>query len=83
MMIQRAFHGPTQDDGHGHGHGNEKLQDLNARELGMLGSLMILMLWLGLYPQPFLDTSASAMQHVAAIYAAAQPEAAAVAGVAP
>ncbi|TDU28822.1 NADH dehydrogenase subunit M [Panacagrimonas perspica] len=76
MMIQRAFHGPTQEDHHG-----EKLQDLNARELGMLGSLMILMLWLGLYPQPFLNTSASAMQHVAAIYAAAQPEAAA--GVAP
>ena len=82
MMIQRAFHGPTQEDGHGDG--NEKLQDLNARELGMLGSLMILMLWLGLYPQPFLNTSASAMQHVAAIYAAAQPEAAAAAvGAAP
>lgn len=73
MMIQRAFHGPTPDDGHGHG--GEKLQDLNARELGMLGVLMAIMLWLGLYPQPFLDTSAAAMQHVAAIYAEAQPAA--------
>ncbi len=74
MMIQRAFHGPTQEDHHG-----EKLQDLNRRELAMLGSLMIIMLWLGLYPQPFLDTSASAMHHVAAIYAAAQPDAVAAA----
>jgi NADH-quinone oxidoreductase subunit M len=83
MMIQRAFHGPTQDDGHGHGPGDDKLQDLNARELGMLGSLMLIMLWLGLYPQPFLDTSAAAMQHVAAIYAAAQPAAEMAVGAAP
>ena len=73
MMIQRAFHGPTQDDGHGHG--SEKLDDLNRRELGMLGALMAIMLWLGLYPQPFLNTSAAAMQHVAAVYAGAQPKA--------
>lgn len=77
MMIQRAFHGPVQHDEY-----NEHLEDLSKRELAMLGSLMLIMLWIGLYPQPFLDTSAAAMQHVASIYAAAQPPAAAVVGVA-
>lgn len=78
MMIQRAFHGPVQTDEHA-----EHLEDLSRRELAMLGSLMLIMLWIGLYPQPFLDTSAAAMQHVAAIYAAAQPGAVAVVGAAP
>ncbi|MGQ0530139.1 MAG: NADH-quinone oxidoreductase subunit M [Panacagrimonas sp.] len=70
MMVQRAFHGPGQVDEHA-----EHLEDLSKRELVMLGSLMVIMLWIGLYPQPFLDTSAASMQYVAAIYAAAQPEA--------
>ncbi len=81
IMIQRAFHGPIQTD-----ELPENLEDLSKRELGMLGSLMIIMLWIGLYPQPFLDTSAASMQHVAAIYATAQPPetiAAAALGVAP
>ncbi|MGQ0698955.1 MAG: NADH-quinone oxidoreductase subunit M [Panacagrimonas sp.] len=79
ILIQRAFHGPIQNDEHG-----EHLQDLSKRELAMLGSLMIIMLWLGLYPQPILDTSAVAMQHVAAIYEAAKAvPVAAVAGVVP
>lgn len=67
-LIQRAFHGPEQEGEHK----GQKLQDLNMRELGMLGSLMLIMLWLGLYPQPFINTSAAAMQHVAAIYEAAK-----------
>ncbi|WP_420467447.1 NADH-quinone oxidoreductase subunit M [Panacagrimonas sp.] len=71
ILIQRAFHGPVQVDEHA-----EKLQDLSRRELWMLGSLMAIMLWLGLYPQPFLDTSAASMQYVSAIYSAAQAEAA-------
>ena len=76
MMVQRAFHGPVQTDEYA-----EHLEDLSKRELAMLGSLMVIMLWIGLYPQPFLDTSAAAMQHVAAIYAAAQPEALAAAAI--
>tara|TARA_R110000787_G_scaffold20281_30_gene60475 strand:+ start:1852 stop:3417 length:1566 start_codon:yes stop_codon:yes gene_type:complete len=68
MLIQRAFHGPSQTD-----ELPEHLEDLSKRELVMLGTLMIIMLWIGLYPQSFLDTSAASMQHVAAIYATAQP----------
>ena len=78
ILIQRAFHGPVQVDEH-----SAKLQDLSRRELMMLGSLMAIMLWLGLYPQPFLDTSAASMQYVSAIYSAAQADpAATVLGVA-
>jgi NADH-quinone oxidoreductase subunit M len=82
ILVQRAFHGPLQKDAHGHEE-KQTLEDLNTRELFMLGSLMAIMLWLGLYPQPLLDTSAAAMQHVAAIYAATQPGAEVLAGVAP
>jgi NADH-quinone oxidoreductase subunit M len=78
IMIQRAFHGPEQHDEFPH-----DLEDLSKRELLMLGTLMAIMLWLGLYPQPLLDTSASAMQHVAAIYAQANGATGDIVGLAP
>jgi len=60
IMIQRAFHGPSKK--------TERLQDLNVRELATVLSLMAILLWLGLYPQPVLDTSAATMQSLHAIY---------------
>ena len=63
MMIQRAFHGPAQSD--------EKMEDLNYRELATCLSLMLILLWLGLYPQPVLDTSAATMQSLQGLYSAA------------
>jgi NADH-quinone oxidoreductase subunit M len=60
MMIQRAFHGKADTD--------EKLEDLNYRELVTCLSLMALLLWLGVYPQPVLDTSAAVMQAIHALY---------------
>jgi len=35
-------------------HENEKLTDLSVRELAVLVPLLICILWLGIYPQPFL-----------------------------
>ena len=64
IMVQRAFHGPSKDETH-------KLQDLNRRELVMMLSLMAILVWLGLYPQPVLNTSAASMQAVHQIYSAA------------
>ncbi|HEX4872212.1 MAG TPA: NADH-quinone oxidoreductase subunit M [Nevskiaceae bacterium] len=64
ILIQRAFHGPPQAD-------MPHLKDLSRRELALVGSLMAILLWMGLYPQPFLDTSATSMQHVAEIYRSA------------
>jgi NADH-quinone oxidoreductase subunit M len=34
---------------------NEKLQDLNIREWAYMIPLMILSLWIGVYPKPFLE----------------------------
>ena len=54
--MQRAFYGtPPSED---------KLEDLSARELCMMMSLVLLLVWLGLYPQTVLDTSAAAMAQV-------------------
>ncbi len=53
LMLQRAFFGPASS--------TERLEDLNGRELALLLSLATLLLLLGVYPQPILDTSAAAM----------------------
>lgn len=44
------------------------LRDLNKRELSLLGVLAIGLLWLGLYPQPILNTSNSAMSWIGTAY---------------
>jgi NADH-quinone oxidoreductase subunit M len=62
IIMQRAFFGPTKSD--------EPLIDLNLREMALVGSLMIILVWLGLYPQPLLDTTASVMDNVLQIYTA-------------
>jgi NADH-quinone oxidoreductase subunit M len=47
-MFRRVFHGEcTKPE-------NQKLLDLNARELVYLVPLLLLMLWIGLYPKPYL-----------------------------
>jgi NADH-quinone oxidoreductase subunit M len=60
-LVQRVFHGPNT-----HGW---VLADLDRREAVMLASMMALLVWLGLYPQPVLNTFTPAMnnlQHLAA-----------------
>jgi len=47
-MFQRVMHGPiTNDRVH-------NFKDLNKREIAYLLPIIILMFWMGLYPQPFL-----------------------------
>jgi len=77
IMVQRAFFGATRSE--------EKLPDLSKRELALMLSLIVLLIGLGLYPQPVLNTSATAMQTVHQIYTAAAPTAAVnpAAGLAP
>jgi NADH-quinone oxidoreductase subunit M len=62
IMIQRAFHGPSRVQ--------EKMEDLNRRELATLVSLMAILLWLGVYPQPVLDTSSAAMSALHQLWSA-------------
>lgn len=42
----------------------QPLRDVNAREISLLILLAAGLVWLGLYPQPFLDTSDHAMQWI-------------------
>lgn len=53
LMMQKAFYGE--------GKSSAPLEDLNAREISLMLSLVVLLLILGVYPQPILDTSATAM----------------------
>lgn len=56
-MIHRAYFGPTKADGAAYA-------GLNGRELSMVLSLAVLLILLGVFPQPVLDTSAASMQGV-------------------
>jgi NADH-quinone oxidoreductase subunit M len=60
IMMQRAFYGPAKSE--------EKLPDLSGRELTVLLSLMGILVVLGVYPQPVLNTSAAVMKSVHASY---------------
>jgi len=55
-IIQKAFHGPLQNQ--------PALSDFNRRELASLALLVLASLWLGLCPQPVLDISAPALKQV-------------------
>lgn len=56
IMIHRAYFGPAKSD--------TVLQGMDARELIMVLGLAVLLIYIGVYPQPFLDTSAATMHGV-------------------
>lgn len=53
QFVQRAFHGPNANQC--------SVEDLLPREVLMLAPMMAILLWLGLYPQPVLNTFRPAM----------------------
>jgi NADH-quinone oxidoreductase subunit M len=57
-MLQRVVFGKVTNPE------NAKLQDLNAREVGLLIPLLILMLFMGVYPRIFLDRSQASVEAV-------------------
>jgi NADH-quinone oxidoreductase subunit M len=61
-LIQQAFHG--------HPNPNIKAPDLRMREMTMMTAMILVLLWLGLYPQPELNRAGVALQ---AIQQSAQP----------
>jgi len=67
IMIQRSLHGT--------GESTETIAGLNAREIAMMLSLMFLLVWLGLYPQPVLDTSAAVMNGISQLITPTLPAA--------
>ena len=57
-MLQRVVFGKVTNPK------NELLHDLNAREIGLLVPLLVLMLFMGVYPQVFLDRSKASIEAV-------------------
>jgi NADH-quinone oxidoreductase subunit M len=63
-MLQRVVFGKVSNPE------NARLPDLNTRELGLIVPLLLLMLFMGVYPQAFLDRSKASVQAVRARVAA-------------
>lgn len=61
-LFQKIFYGPKI--------GDSRLRDLNPREIAVFGFLALAIVWLGLYPQPVINTSRAA---VAGIQSSAAP----------
>jgi NADH-quinone oxidoreductase subunit M len=62
LLMQRAFYGPAKTE--------ERMEDLSPREITVMLSLMAILVWIGLYPQPLLNTSAAVMRNVHQAYTA-------------
>ncbi|MCC2637880.1 MAG: nuoM [Moraxellaceae bacterium] len=66
LLMQRAFYGlPLKSD--------SNMEDLSRREISIMLTLMAILVWIGLYPQPILNTSAAAMHSVHQVYIAPAP----------
>jgi NADH-quinone oxidoreductase subunit M len=63
-MLQRVVFGPVKNPE------NAVLKDLNPREVGLLLPLLILMLFMGVFPRVFLDRSQASVEEVRARVAA-------------
>jgi NADH-quinone oxidoreductase subunit M len=65
FMFQKLFLGPVTKDE------NSQLKDINWREILVLVPLLVFIFWIGLYPKPFFDLMAPAVNHLVNIVQAA------------
>ena len=69
-MFQRVMFGPVTHDA------NRGLRDLSPREVAVLVPVLVLIVWIGVYPQPFLRTTeASVRQLLAQVHLGKAPSA--------
>ncbi|HBR57800.1 MAG TPA: Fe-S-binding domain-containing protein, partial [Blastocatellia bacterium] len=66
-MIQRVFFGKVTNEK------NRGIADLNMREIGLMLPLMFLMVFMGVYPKPFLEASRDSVMSIQRIVGG-QPE---------
>ena len=59
-MFQRVMFGPVTEDA------NRRLPDLTPRELAVLVPVLVLIVWIGIYPQPFLRTTEASVKQLLA-----------------
>jgi NADH-quinone oxidoreductase subunit M len=52
-LVQQTFHGQAREQW--------RVQDLSLRSLALLGAMIVVQVWLGLYPQPVLETAGQAL----------------------
>ena len=57
-MVQRVFFGKVTNDK------NRSLADLSFREIGLMVPLLFLMVFMGVYPRPFLDRAEPAVTEI-------------------
>jgi NADH-quinone oxidoreductase subunit M len=60
FMFQKLFLGPADKDE------NKRLKDLNWREIAIIAPILLLILWIGLYPKPFFELMAPSVDKVIA-----------------
>jgi NADH-quinone oxidoreductase subunit M len=72
-MLRRVFFGPLKEPRHD---GAESIRDLDGREVATLAPIALLCLILGVYPQPFLDTTRADLDVIAEIAQKARERAA-------
>ncbi len=58
-IVKRSFHGPNLE--------GWKPPDLSLREMSILGAMIAVIVWLGLFPQPVLETFLPALKQLVAL----------------
>ena len=59
-MFQRVMFGPVTEDA------NRRIPDLTPREVAVLVPVLVLIVWIGIYPQPFLRTTEASVKQLLA-----------------